>query len=483
MSKFISNVIKLGSATVLGQILGLIITPVLSRLYTPADFGVYQLFISLVAIIAVFSCLSYQSAINLPKKDEDAASIVVMCILLIVVTAILSTTVLYFFSDAIGHFFNVSAISQYLFLLPMAIIANSVAVVLGHWLSRKEQFGTMAKANLGSSITGKASSVGIGIFSPSPFGLISGTIINDATIVLILLKKTIEDLHFFQKISYQQIKEVAIRFKQFPQYNLGANLAVSASVQLTPFLLVFFFSPVVVGYYAMAYMVLLMPSKLVGNSLASVFYQKACAEKNLTGSITNVVKKVHTRLVSIGTFTCLIIMILGPELFTFALGDRWLSAGVYAQILAPWFFVAFISTPLYSIFNVMEMQGANFGYNVLLLITRIIVLIIAGLSGDPVLALILLSATGVIFYTWMNMYLLKIASVPVRDALMEIIHYLGFGIAVCLPLIIAKYYSISTIYLIAIAVVISLLYYTKIILSDTQLKEGLMNFIKITPRK
>ena len=97
MSKFISNVITLGSATVLGQILGVIVTPVLSRLYSPADFGAYQLFISIVTIIAVVSCLSYQIAINLPKKDEDAASIVVLCVIFIIITSILSTVLLYIF--------------------------------------------------------------------------------------------------------------------------------------------------------------------------------------------------------------------------------------------------------------------------------------------------------------------------------------------------------------------------------------------------
>ena len=61
----------------------------------------------------------------------------------------------------------------------------------------------------------------------------------------------------------------------------------------------------------------------MGNSIATVFFQKACIEKNLTGSIKIIVKKVHTRLVSIGMFICLILMIIGPELFSFFLGAQW----------------------------------------------------------------------------------------------------------------------------------------------------------------
>jgi O-antigen/teichoic acid export membrane protein len=80
MSKFLAYIIKLGSATVLGQLIGLIVMPILARLYTPADFGIYQLFISILTFIAVNACFSYSSAINLPKKNEDAVNILLFCV-------------------------------------------------------------------------------------------------------------------------------------------------------------------------------------------------------------------------------------------------------------------------------------------------------------------------------------------------------------------------------------------------------------------
>jgi lipopolysaccharide exporter len=478
MSKFLSNSLKLFSATLAGQILGIIVTPFLTRLYTPSDYGIFQLFFSIVSLIAIVSCFSYDSAIQLPKKDEDAAGVVVLCLFLIGFTAFIVTILIIVFSSNIEQLLNIPSISRYLFLLPIAIIANSIAYVLVSWMSRRDEFGTIAKANLLSSISGKGVSLGSGIISPSPFGLIFGTIFNDVTIAAIALRKTFTELHLFKNISYQSLKQLAFRYKKFPQYIAGANLAGSASVQITPFMLAIFFSPIVVGYYAIAYMVMILPSKLIGNSIASVFFRKASAEKNLTGSIATIVKAVHSRLISIGIFSCLILMIIGPELFAYALGVEWYTAGVYAQILAPWFFVAFISTPLMSIFNVLEMQGANFWFNILLLITRILVLIISGLLGNPILGLILLSGTGVIFWSWMNMYLLKIAGVPINDEIKEIIRYLLFSSLVCLPLIFAKFYSVKTIFLIFITVIISVLYYTTVLSRDKQLKDGLVNSLK-----
>lgn len=484
MSKFISNVITLFSATLLGQILGIIVSPVLSRLYSPADFGVYQLIFSMVSLIAIVACLSYQGAINLPKKDEDAAIIVVLCLCLIIVTACVSAVILSIFSETIENVLNVPGLSAYLFLIPFAVIASSVAYVLGSWLSRRQQFGTIAQANLSSSVTGKTASIGLGLLSPSPFGLIFGPIINDATIIVVSLKKTIADFPLFQGVTFEKIRESAIRYKKFPQFSTGSAFASAAATQCIPFMLAVSFSPIVVGFYAMTYVIITLPLKLMGNSLSSVFYQKASAEKNRTGSIVHVVKSVHTRLISIGMFICLILMIIGPELFAFVLGAQWLIAGLYAQILAPWIFVVFISTPLGSVFNVFEKQGESLGFNVVLLISRIVVVLIGGFFRNPILCMVLLSVTGVIFWSWMNMYLLKMAGVSVRGATLEIFRFLLLGITVSLPLLIAKFLSLSSLLLIIITIGVTTVYYLIIVYQDPLLKEGMVNFLSnIMPKK
>jgi lipopolysaccharide exporter len=477
MSKFVSNIMKLGSATILGQLLGIIVMPFLSRIYSPADFGIYQLFFSIVALIAVISCLSYSGAINLPKMDKDAANIVILCIFLITITTIVTTVFFIVFSANIDAILNSPGLSKYFPLLPIAIICSMLAFVLGCWMARLGEFGTMAKANLYSSISGKTVSVGSGMLSPSPLGLIFGTIINDATSLVVFLRKSVMYFHFFDEVSYERIKQLAHRYKKFPQYDLSANLASSAAGQCTPFLLAYFFSTIIVGFYAMSILIVSLPSKLVGNSLTSVFYQKMCVEKNVSGNLKNIVKSVHTRLISVGMFGFLVVMIIGPELFTFVLGTKWLTSGIYAQILSPYFFVLFISVPLVTILNVMEKQESSLWFNIYVFISTTFLLIIGGRYGDPIIVIILISANGVVAWTWMNMYTLKIAGVSRLDAVREIIHYLLFGLFVCLPLLIAKYFAISSHMLIFIALVLSIIYYLIIVHQDNELKKGLGNFI------
>ena len=141
-------------------------------------------------------------------------------------------------------------------------------------------------------------------------------------------------------------------------------------------------------------------------------------------------------------------------------------------------FFAFILVPLAAIFNVLEQQAADFWFSILLLSTRIIVLVIGGLTGDPLLVMVLLSSTGVLFWGWMNMYTLKITGVSVSGAIMEILRYFLICALVCLPLIVIKYFSVSSIILICTAAGITILYYSVIIYRDEPLRQGLVKFLE-----
>jgi hypothetical protein len=106
------------------------------------------------------------------------------------------------------------------------------------------------------------------------------------------------------------------------------------------------------------------------------------------------------------------------------------------------------------------------------------VVLIGGFFGDPFLCMVLLSVTGVIFWSWMNLYLLKMGGVPVRDAVREILRFLVLGIIVSLPLLIAKILSLSLFLVFIIAISVTILYYLIVVYQDPQLKDGLIDFLK-----
>ena len=478
MSRFITNVLKLVSGSVIAQALGILLVPIITRLYSPGDYGAFQVFLSISSILAVLSCLSYQLAIMLPKEEEDSANIVTLCIALVSIISVVSGGVFILLSGWVGETLNTPDLSQYLIFLPVVVFLNGLFVVVNYWLSRRVRFGTLATAQVANSVSSKFVQIGTGFGSASPLGLILGLIAGYGAALLVMLRGIREDLPLFRSVSLSRITYLAKRYRRFPLFTSWSTVANSASLQVAPLMLASFFNPAIVGFYGVAHMVVNMPMSLIGSATGQVFFQKASEEMNRTGSVKTVVREVHQRLVSIGIFPILILMIIGEELFALVLGAQWGTAGGYARILAPWLLLVFIASPLSTIFSVLERQTIGLAFNLMVLFSRIAVLYVGGIYGDPVVALILFSITGVIFWGWMNLYVLKISGVAFKSGLEDFLKFFLVALAVAIPLIIVKYLSLPLYILLIVAGIVTVIYYTIVISRDSILKKEFMGILQ-----
>lgn len=473
MSGFTTNVLKLVSGSIIAQALGIMLIPIITRLYSPGDYGVFQLFLSISIILAILSCLSYQLAIMLPKDDEDSANIVILCFILLSVFSVTSGGVFILLSGWVGKVLNVPDISHYTIFLPAIVFLNGLFMIMNYWLSRRIRFGVIARAHVANTFFGRIVQIGLGLGAASPLGLIAGLIIGYGTALLVMLKRIRDDFHLFRSVSHGDIKRLAVRYKRFPLFASWSSVANSVSLQVAPLMLGLFFSPTVVGYYAMAHLVVNMPMSLIGSATSQVFFQKASEEKNRIGSVKTVVQEVHKRLVSIGIFPILVLMIIGEELFNLVLGSQWSTAGEYARILSPWILLVFIASPLSTIFSVLEKQTIDLSFNLLLLLSRITVLYVGGVYNDPVIALILFSITGVFFWGWLNLYILKISGVPYKTGLEDFLKSFLVSLLAASPLIFVKYLSLPMYILLIVAGAVTFIYYSVVILRDPVLKREL----------
>jgi len=151
---------------------------------------------------------------------------------------------------------------------------------------------------------------------------------------------------------------------------------------------------------------------------------------------------------------------------------------VYAQILAPCYFFAFIMYPLGSIFNIYEKQATNLWFSVLILTSNVIALVISGVLQNPLLGILLLSIIGILSNGYMDLYLLKIAGASRRKAVIDIGKYFIFGLAVCSPLIAAKYLAYPPLVLLVIAALLTAVYYAVAIWRDAMLKGAIRRIIR-----
>lgn len=478
MSSFLMNVIKLVSGSMIAQLFSFLLIPIVARIYGPENFGILQLFTSISGIIAVISCFSYHFSIMLPKEEEDSANIFVLCVALTVATSLVFGVIFVFLGDHIGRILNAPQISNYLILLPIVVFSNGLFFVMNYWLTRRLRFGVISISNVVNSLVSRLAQIGSGLESVSPFGLIIGLIGGYIVADLIMLREMKNDKFFFRQISIQRMKELAIRYKEFPLYSSWSMVANTISLQVPAFMLAFFYSTKIVGYYSLANMAVNLPMGLMGSAIGQVFFQKASEQKNQSGVVKNVVNETHKKLISTGVFPMIVLMVISEKIFGLIFGAEWSISGVYVKILVPWLFLVFISSPLSTLFSVLEKQEIGLFFNVALLISRVLALFIGGYYGDPIFTMTLFSVTGVIFWSWMNIYLLKISEVELIESIYVFIKYILLACIISLPIIFANYLDVPILILLTVTGISAAFYYLIIIYEDMNLRNELLNFMR-----
>lgn len=474
-SSFAGNVLKLVTGSVFAQGLGVLIAPIVARLFAPEAFGVAALFTSIAGIIGVVACLRYQLAIMLPKTDEEAANLLGASLFFVLIITGISVLIIFFAGDVIAGMLNSPELKKFLWLVPVSVFASGIFLALNYWNSRTKQFGHLSIATAISSVVAQTTKLGAGFAGFVSGGILIGTSILGQIVSTFVLGGQIwlDDYRLFKtSIRWEKMIAGLKRHKKFPIYGTWSALLNTASQQLPALLLAFYFSPKIVGFYALGQAVLSMPMGLVGGAVAQVFFQKASEAHNHTGNLSKVVEEVFKRLVSLGIFPILLLTLIGKDLFIVAFGARWAEAGVYMQILGLWIFFQFISSPISTLFAVLEKQHYGLLFNSVLFVTRAASLVVGGMTGDVRFTLLLFASTGVACYGFLCFWLISKAELPVMQALYHIVKYSIYSSPLLISIALVKWLlGVQEMGVLLLGLCALLVYYFLVIRRDKELRK------------
>jgi len=398
-SEFSRNVLTLMTGTTIAQAIPIVISPILTRIYTPEDFGVFALYMSLVAFISIIITARYEMAIVLPKNDEDAINILALSFLIMIVIIILTTFIIIFFKDNILNLFNAQSVGNLLYLVPISLFLAGLNQIFNYWSNRKEYFKNISSAQIFQSI-------GIGITQPTfgyfaiYGGLIFGNMIGRAISSFVYVDKFLKnDKDLIFKIDKNIMIKNMKKHKDFPLVNslhaFSDIIRTSGSIMLISS----FFGSSILGFYTLSLRVLQVPVSIIGSALGQVLYQKFTAIHNNNEPLYPYVKKVIIGLfiVSLPLFT--ILYFIAPQLFAFLFGEKWRVAGEYSQILVPYLFMNFLVSPISSIPVILEKQKEIFYISLFGNILFLIAIVIFN-RYDFLITLAIISISQFIFYSY-----------------------------------------------------------------------------------
>jgi len=399
-SEFTKNVLTLMTGTTIAQAIPIAISPILTRIYSPEEFGIFALYMSVASMISVVATGGYEYAIMLPKKDEDAINIVALSILVSFFVSFIALLIVFIFNAQITNLLGNPEISSWLYFIPISVLLTGIYQSFNYWNNRKKKYKILAMNRVVQSGTTATANVGMGLSKFGSSGLILGGVLGQGVSTAFLTTKTFDNKNFsFKKIKKSKIIVLAKKYIDFFKYSTFSSLLNSLSFNLLSILLSKIFSVTVLGFYSLVYRILTLPSALIGNSISQVYFQESTKQKNIYGNNRVIFMVTLKKLTFISLVIYIPMYFYISELMIFVFGEEWKISGEIAKILIPLMLVRFVSSILSSTLTTYEKQRSGLLINFLLSFNVIAISFLAYFYNLEYLTFFhIYSITGAILY-------------------------------------------------------------------------------------
>lgn len=402
-SSFAKSVSVLAGGTAAGQFIVVAASPILTRLYSPEDFGLLAVYGGILGILGVVASLRYELAIPLPEYDRKAASVAVLCLVVVVVMALLTALVFGLFGSEIINILNTPSLQPYLWLVPLGVFLMGVYQAFQYWAIRTKAFSAIAKTRMSQSLGMVV--VQVAGYTLGPLALLLGRVVGHSAGIFGLVRSALKKhSKAFSSTTYTEVRQAAVEYRSFPIVSTWTGLASSGGANLPPLLIAIFIGAGPAGIFALTHRVLSQPMAVIGKAVGDVFYREA-AQAHREGKLLETIDRVFSTLVLLAFPPAVMIFLVTPEAFVIIFGDSWKKAGEIARWMTPWLFFQFVVTPSTRIYPILGMHGVALRFQLSLLFSSVLSIIIGGvLLKSLTVSVVLMSMLNSAIYVWRVIY-------------------------------------------------------------------------------
>lgn len=367
---FLKAVSVLVGGTAFAQLIGFVCLPILTRLYTPEDYSVLGVYVAIVAILAVISCLRFDIAIPIPENESDGKALLLLSLLSNTTFSILLYLLLIISYPYIQHYKIIDQLSYWIWLIPLGVFISGLYSALQYWATRHKRFNDIAKTRMTQAVSGNAASMAGGVFSVGFGGLILGQLLNFSGGLFKLAISAKKDLAI---VKSSPLKTTFAKYSNFPKYSTFEALANISAIQLPLLLLASYLIGPTVGYLMLAMKILGIPMGLIGGAMSQVYL--ANANKYLDkGELYNYTKEIIFKIFKITILPFFILALISPYIFEYIFGKEWAGVGLYVLAMIPWYFMQILSSPVSMSLHIIGKQKVALVFQIIGFFIRVIIL-------------------------------------------------------------------------------------------------------------
>lgn len=361
--KFIRQSFVLSSASLFSQLFSFLGSLVLFRIYAPAEYGKYGIFVSVSAILSLIGTGQLQHAVFISQHKKETEQLISVMMTLSVFISVLTALLLW---ATYGQWKWISFASIY--LLPLSVLSGGLFFIMYALSVSTKEFSLLTHQKIYGAIIGPLISVGIGIWYREAGGLVAGFLISQWISVFVFYQTLIRSFRFNFNFNRNEWMHVLRKFKNFPLFTLPSELINALVNQLPLILLGRYYSLEATGHYKMATTILNLPVGAISIPVGAVFKQQASEALALFKSCREIYLRTTRLLILTGLLPYLVLGLFGTWLITLVFGSGWQAAGIMIQILAGMYLVRFVVSPLTSVTQLTGHQQFALWFNVFLLI-------------------------------------------------------------------------------------------------------------------
>jgi O-antigen/teichoic acid export membrane protein len=351
------------SGTATAQLIPILGSLVIARLFIPAQFGVFMTWFGMVSVAAVITTGRFETALPLESdgapRAQAASSAFISAGLIL---AALTCAGMIAWPFAHGYLPEIP-VTLVLLYVP-AVAAAACVLIFQAWAAAEGRFRALSvmRISQASVITGLQILAGFHYPSATTLAVahVIGVITGVSMMAWQLRPPSLAD-------GRQTLLRFWKRYRRFPLYALPADTVNTAAAQLPLLIITHRFGADMAGYVAMAFRMLGAPIALMGSAVLDVFKRRASESWRMTGSCRGPYLETFFVLAAGSLAASIAFWWAGVQIFTLAFGPEWAEAGRTAVLLLPLFAMRFVSSPLSYTFYIAEKQSVDLLWQICLL--------------------------------------------------------------------------------------------------------------------
>ncbi|HCY6851794.1 TPA: type 8 capsular polysaccharide synthesis protein Cap8K [Staphylococcus aureus] len=349
LNKFIGDSFLMILSSGIAQVILIITTPIITRLYSPAEFGEFTIFSNIAMILIPIINARYDLLIVNAKNDRSAnilsqISFLISLLILLILIPIL----------AISAWLYPNFILDFIFIIIMLFLV-SLTNIFTNYLNKERKYKVLSLINVFRAGSMALLQIIFGLLSLGSLRLIIGFSLSYITGIT-LGYKTFKK-HFNIVRNKEETKALFLENKNQLVYSTPSILLNSLSFSVVVFFIGILYTNTEVGIYGMAIRVLGIPVTIISLGLSKIFMQQANDYYIERGNFRNLLLKFSSTLVIVSIILYVPLYLFSEELVNILLGHSWVDAITVIKIVIPLFVIRLIvSTVSLSVIVLQKQQ-------------------------------------------------------------------------------------------------------------------------------